>query len=114
MKKEMRGARKEPVSHTLFRKHLAELGLEFMTEVRVCPERKWRWDFVLTNQRVAIEIDGFFKGRHGAGWGADNEKQNMGVMLGWRVLRFSTGAVLKGEAKAFLAEWLTPIGGKGG
>jgi very-short-patch-repair endonuclease len=86
--------------------HLKELGLEFDTEVPVCESRRWRWDFLLTESNVAIEVDGFFKGRHGAGWGADNEKRNVGTMMGYRVLVFSTKSVLKGEAKAFLQEHL--------
>jgi very-short-patch-repair endonuclease len=90
----------------LFAKHLKELGLGFRTNVPVVIGRRWRWDFELSSHRIAIEIDGYFKGRHGAGWGADNEKRNTGTMLGWRVLVFSTNYVFNGKAKEFLEDYL--------
>lgn len=99
------GKRQFVCAPCLLAKHLKELGLKFCTEVYVTPLRKWRWDYVLTDHRIAIEIDGYFMGRH-QGWGKDNDKQNYGVMLGWRPLRFSTNDVLRGRAKAFLAEHL--------
>jgi very-short-patch-repair endonuclease len=74
--------------------------------VPVCADRKWRWDFFLPDHRIVIEVDGYFKGRHGAGWGSDNEKANHGTMAGVRVLRFSTKDVETGKAKAFLSVWL--------
>ena len=95
----------------LFAKHLRELGLGFAQEYSFC-ERKWRWDFVLIGHRVAIEIDGYHKGRHGKGWGADNEKRNTGTMLGYRVLVFSTSDVFSGKAKAFLEENLKVVSHK--
>lgn len=97
---------KKSIAEILFAKHLKELGLEFKTEVGFLCNRKWRWDFMLVEHRMAIEIDGYFKGRHGAGWGADNEKRNTGVMLGWRVLVFSTKDVMTGKAKEFLEDYL--------
>lgn len=104
--------------------HLSELKLKFIRQVPVCADRKWKWDFAITSVhssvlfpnreveskyhavRIAIEVDGYFKGRHGAGWGADNEKRNTGQMLGWRVLVFSTKDVLNGTAKEFIKSWL--------
>lgn len=93
---------KHSEAEILLAKHLEELGLFFVQEYRFHGERKWRWDFLLTEHRIAIEIDGYFKGRHGTGWGSDNEKRNNGTMLGYRVLVFSTSDVLKGRAKEFL------------
>ena len=89
----------------LFCKHLIELGMDFTQEVRFHRLRKWRFDFLL-DSGIAIEIDGYHNGRHGAGWGADNDKRNAATMMGYRVLTFSTTDVLKGRAKAFLAEHL--------
>jgi very-short-patch-repair endonuclease len=86
--------------------HLKELGVSFIQEHLVAPGRKWRWDFYLPFYNIAIEIDGYFKGHHGAGYGSDNEKQNVGVMLGYRPLRFSTNDVKRGKAKTFLKEYL--------
>ena len=65
-------------------------------EVQFHPTRKWRFDFVWPEQRVAVEIHGgtFMKGRtgHTSGVGVqrDCEKSNAATMLGWRVLHFTT------------------------
>jgi len=85
--------------------------LEYIREFRFHPTRKWRWDYILTGQRISIEIEGgFYRGVGGHnsinGLQRDMDKQNAGVMLGWRPLRFSTADVLRGRAKAFLAEHL--------
>jgi hypothetical protein len=106
-------------AHILFEKHLAELGLQFRREWRFHPLRKWRFDYVLGDfvnghwepNRVGIEIQGGFyrgKGGHNSinGMQRDMDKLNASVMLGWRVLHFSTADVLRGRAKAFLAEHL--------
>lgn len=96
----------------LFCKHLRELRLRFEQEVRFHPTRLWRWDFTLPDVGVAIEIQGAIwagrKGGHTGGFGVqrDMDKRNAGVMLGWRVLTFSTRDVLQGRAKAFLVEHL--------
>jgi hypothetical protein len=86
--------------------HLEELGLEPEFEAALCPGRRFRFDVVCRKQKLAIEIDGHYQGKHGAGWGADHEKQNMATMLGWRVLRFSNRAVENGSAKQFVAKYL--------
>lgn len=94
------------VTELLLEYHLKELKIPFKAQVQFDPERKWRLDFLLTEHRIGIEIDGYFKGRHGAGWGADNEKRNAATMQGIRVLVFSTKDVLRGQAKAYLEHWL--------
>lgn len=64
--------------------------------------RRWRFDFAFIDKKLAIEIDGgiWVQGRHsrGAGMEKDNEKINTAVLMGWRVLKFSTGQVKKGYA----------------
>jgi len=65
-------------------------------EVKFHPTRQWRFDFVWHQQRVAVEIHGgtFMAGRtgHTSGVGVqrDCEKSNAAVLLGWRVLHFTT------------------------
>jgi hypothetical protein len=105
-------------AHLLFEKHLKELGLTFFPEFRFHKERKWRLDYILTDESgacllrgaTAIEIEGaiWSRGRHtrGKGYQADLDKYNAATMMGYRVLRFSTHDVLTGRAKAFLAEHL--------
>ena len=60
-------------------------------EVRVCPERRWKFDFAWPQQRVALEIEGgaWVMGRHNRapGFLADMEKYNAAVVNGWRLLR---------------------------
>lgn len=96
----------------LFRKHLRELGLPYTEEFKFNEQRRWRADFHLPDQRILIEIEGsvFTAGRHtrGKGFEADCLKYNHATMAGYRLLRFSTQQVLRGTARAFLAEHLKP------
>ena len=106
-------ASKQNPAHILLEKHLAELGLIFVPEVRFHPVRRWRFDYVV-NQSLAIEIDGglWVTGQrsHAGGTGkqADMNKRNTATMMGFRVLVFSTEDVLRGRARAFLKEHLKP------
>ena len=94
------------VGQILMAKHLTEMGLAFTEQVPVCPGRRWTWDFFLPEYRIAIEIDGFYKGAHGVGWGADHEKQNYGIMeRGIRVVRFTVREVERGKAREYLEAW---------
>ena len=58
--------------------------------------RRWRFDFAWPNSDppVAVEIEGgtWSKGRHvrGKGYAKDCTKYNAAVMLGWKVLRFTS------------------------
>ena len=102
----MKAGRSTP--EILFEKHLGELGLKFQREFRFHPTRKWKFDFLLPDFHIAIEIEGgsWTQGRHtrGAGFQADLDKYNQATAMGYRVLRFSTRDALTGRAKAFLAE----------
>lgn len=81
--------------------HLRSERIGFTQEYRFHPLRKWRFDFALA-KGIAVEVDGgiWIAGRHsrGAGMESDFEKCNEGALLGWRVLRFSTGQVKSGMA----------------
>lgn len=60
------------------------------------PERRFRIDIAITARRVAIEVDGWaFHGRHKGDFVRDRERQNLLVLQGWRVLRFTAGQVRK-------------------
>ena len=112
--------RKPNQAHLLLEKHLTELDIQFVKEYHFAlPKRHWRFDYLLcdgeenvTSLNVAVEIEGglFSAGRHtrGKGYQADLDKYNAATMMGYRVLRFSTADVLRGRAKAFLAEHLSP------
>lgn len=71
----------------------------------VLPElkpRRWRWDFVLRDHLLLVEVQGaiYTGGRHarGAGIQADMDKSNAATLAGWRVLSVSTDDVVKGRA----------------
>lgn len=103
--------RQPNVAHILFEKHLAELKIPYCREFLMLEYRKFRWDFVIypsgkVTPTWAVEIDGYHNGRHGAGWGSDNEKMNLAMVNGWRFLRFSTSEVKSGAAKSFIEKHL--------
>ena len=76
-------------------------------EYRFHPVRRWRFDLAWPALLLAVEVDGgtWVSGRHtrGAGYERDCEKLNAAVLLGWRVLRFTTGQVTSGQALTVLS-----------
>lgn len=69
---------------------------------KVVPRRNYRIDIALPKRMLAIEVDGWsFHGKHLAGFKKDREKQNLLVVEGWRVLRFTAGEINK-DAKALM------------
>ena len=78
--------------------------------------RKWAADFAWPDLKLIVEIEG---GIHQRGGGAhsrpmgilrDMEKSNHAVLLGWRVLRFSTDEVKSGHALRFVERVMDPRG----
>jgi hypothetical protein len=72
-------------------------------EFKFSPVRRWKFDFVFPEiPHLAVEVEGgiFKEGRHsrGVGMEADMEKYNRAAILGWKVLRYSTAMVLRGDA----------------
>lgn len=72
-------------------------------EYRFCEGRKYAFDFAFPDSMVAIEIEGgtsFGMSRHsrGVGFEGDCRKYNAATALGWKVYRFSTEMVQRGEA----------------
>ena len=59
------------------------------------PTRKWRFDWAWPVQKIALEIEGgvYSQGRHVRGKGYENDvrKYNQALLLGWKVLRATTG-----------------------
>ena len=72
------------------------------SEYRFHPTRRWRFDFAWPDQKLAVEVEGgvFSNGRHsrGKGFTEDCVKYNQAVLLGWRVLRFTTAQITQNEA----------------
>ena len=101
------------------RTHINELSLvawlkqnkiDYQPEYRFCPDRRWRFDYALLQQKIAIEVEGgvWISGRHsrGAGMIADMEKYNSATILGWRVLRYTPQELLRamGDIKCLITK----------
>jgi very-short-patch-repair endonuclease len=76
----------------LFQKLCAQkLGVDVVAEHRFHPPRRWRFDYALVEERIAIEVEGgvWTRGRHtrGAGFLKDVEKYNCAAVEGWIVIR---------------------------
>jgi very-short-patch-repair endonuclease len=87
----------------LFALHLRANGLPVpVREHRFHPVRKWRFDFAWPGRMIAVEVEGgtWTRGRHtrGAGYERDTEKYNTATEYGWKVYRFTSGQVERGEA----------------
>lgn len=61
------------------------------------PDRKWAADFAWPEQKLLVECEGgtFTNGRHVRtyGYDADCEKYNQALMMGYRVLRYTSGMI---------------------
>lgn len=85
-------------TETLFELLLREAGIDgFETEYRFAPPhmQAWRFDFCWPSLMLAVEVDGGTRLPGGGRHNSDNDrvKINNAVLLGWRVLRFSTQQV---------------------
>jgi|SRR3990167_1642717 len=90
------------------------LGLpEPEQEYRFDKERKWRFDFAWPKKKIAVEIEGgtWSRGRHNrpGGYAADCEKYNAGVVMGWRIFRYTRDMLNNGKATASLMEQIEPL-----
>ena len=79
-------------------------------EYRFHPDRKFRFDHAWPEHMLAMEIDGglYVNGGHSRGKAReyDYAKDAGAMMLGWRVLRVSTGQFKKGLAAAWILQLL--------
>lgn len=75
---------------------------EPVREFQFHPTRRWRFDLAYPKRMLAIECEGgtWMRGRHNFGHGYENDmrKYNSGALLGWCILRYSTGMIKSGEA----------------
>lgn len=71
-------------------------------------ERKWRFDYAWPERKIALEIEGgtWSAGRHTRGKGYENDciKYSTAAILGWKVIRVTTGMVKDGRAYWLLNE----------
>lgn len=77
--------------------------LKLSTELKFS-ERKFRFDWAIESEMIAIEYEGIFskKSRHTtvSGYSKDTEKYNLAASLGWMVYRY-TSATYKNIIKDF-------------
>jgi very-short-patch-repair endonuclease len=71
--------------------------IDLYTEEQLIPKRKYRFDFVNKEAKVAIEINGqiWSKGGHSSGTGLqrDYEKMNLAQCLGYAVFQLSSDMI---------------------
>ena len=82
-----------------FALHCQIESIPCIREHRFHSERKWRFDFAFPGRMLAVEVEGGYGGRHQrGGFAKDIEKYNAAAKMGWRVLRYTTAMVLRGDA----------------
>jgi len=91
--------------------HLKELGIEFETQVKLVPDRKWRWDFVVLQWAIEIQGAVFTTGKHtrGLGYTRDCEKMRAAVTAGYYPVYFTSQEVLKGVARSWFLVQPVPL-----
>jgi very-short-patch-repair endonuclease len=70
-----------------------DLGVKITPEYKFHSDRRWRFDYAIVDERIAIEIEGglWLQGRHNRPLSMikDFEKYNNAAMLGWRILKYT-------------------------
>lgn len=87
-------------------------------EYRFHKKMQWLFDFAWPEQKVAVEIEGgtrYFKSKTGKlilgahsrhkGYHKDCNKYNEAAKEGWKVFRFTSEHVKKGEASKFIEDY---------
>jgi very-short-patch-repair endonuclease len=88
----------------LFALNCKVLGIEFEREFPFAEGRRYRADFYIKAANLLVEIEGgtFSRvpGRHsrGAGMALDAAKYNLATRLGYKLLRYTTDMVKRGDA----------------
>lgn len=81
-------------------------GPEWVKEYRFHKTRRWRFDFAIPEQKIAIEINGgiWNYGRHNraSGYIKDLEKMNEAQLLGWRVFQLHNATITAPNLKRII------------
>ena len=92
--------------------HCKAYGLEPKREYKFYALRNWKADFCFVAEQIIVEVEGgiWNNGRHtrGAAFEKDCEKYNRAAMLGFRVLRYSTEMIERGDAIKDVLEMILP------
>jgi len=94
-------------------RQLDAVRIAYRREVRLCPPRRHRWDFVIGDICVDVQGGQWVQGRHNrpSGYAADCEKTYLAVSAGYRVLAVTGEQVQSGVALQWIEE-LVRQGGK--
>lgn len=88
----------DPTADLFTRLVKSDLRLECVKEYRFFPERRWRFDYAIPSEKIAIEVEGgvYTQGRHTRplGFLGDMEKYNTATSLGWKLLRVTPNTLL--------------------
>lgn len=64
-----------------------------MNEHKFCEDRKFKFDYALPIEKIAIEYEGLMSEKSGhttvTGYTSNCEKYNLATVLGWKVLRYT-------------------------
>jgi len=89
-----------------FATQLTQAGIAFERQVKFHVARRWRFDFVLTATRFAIEVQGglWTGGAHvrPAALVKEYEKLNEAALAGWNVLLVEPQSIANGAALALI------------
>lgn len=89
-----------------------------VVQYRFHPERRWTFDLAWPDRKLAVEVEGGIwirgGGRHNraSGFEKDIEKYNEAAILGYAVLRVTTGQVKNGEAIRTIERALSGLGSR--
>jgi len=109
IKRELAKAKREKWEK-MFEQQLRAEKLNFYREFRVAQDRRWRFDFHISNSPILIEIQGgtWSQGRHvrGKGYEHDIEKLATAQLLGYRVFWGTPKHVKTGQLLRWVKEAL--------
>ena len=92
---------------------LRAVGITLEREYRFHPERLWRLDLADVPAKLGIEVEGgvWADGRHtrGKGFTEDCVKYAELAILGWRLIRVTTGQVRDGLALGWVERALAKV-----
>ncbi len=97
-----------PQSDMFTRLCLSELAVTCVKEYQFYDKRKWRFDYAIVREKIAIEVEGgvFTGGRHTRplGFLKDMEKYNQATLMGWRVFRVTPDTLFSSETLEMLQQ----------